>query len=120
MPKYLLRRLLITVPTLVGTSAVLFTILALAPGVPSEELALNPNIRAEVRLNLRHQFGLGDPIPARHRRGTVALLADETARPPGYCLTNSGSASMLSHREAHLPWFLPGGQMMVACEAREI
>jgi peptide/nickel transport system permease protein len=72
--KYLLRRFLITVPTLVGVSVVLFTILALAPGDPFEELALNPNIPAEVRLNLRHQFGLDDPVPVRYLRWLTSML----------------------------------------------
>jgi peptide/nickel transport system permease protein len=72
--KYLLRRFLVTIPTLVGISVVLFTVLALAPGDPFEELALNPNIPAEVRLNLRHQFGLDDPIPMRYLRWLTAML----------------------------------------------
>jgi peptide/nickel transport system permease protein len=72
--RYLLRRLLVTIPTLVGISVVLFTVLALAPGDPFEELALNPNIPAEVRLNLRQQFGLDDPIPVRYLRWLTAML----------------------------------------------
>jgi peptide/nickel transport system permease protein len=72
--KYLLRRVLVTIPTLVGISLVLFTVLAMAPGDPFEELALNPNIPAEVRLNLRHQFGLDDPIPVRYVRWFTAML----------------------------------------------
>src|SRR6266700_6733810 len=58
MYQYLLRRLLITVPTVLGISVVLFSILALAPGDPFEELALHPDIPTEVRLHLRQQFGL--------------------------------------------------------------
>jgi peptide/nickel transport system permease protein len=69
-----LRRVLFTIPTLIGISLVLFTILALAPGDPFEELALNPNIPAEVRLNLRHQFGLDDPIVVRYIRWFSAML----------------------------------------------
>jgi peptide/nickel transport system permease protein len=72
--KYLLRRLLVTIPTLLGISAVLFSILALAPGDPFEELALNPNIPAEVRLNLRQQFGLDDSVPVRYLRWLTAML----------------------------------------------
>jgi peptide/nickel transport system permease protein len=72
--KYLLRRVLITIPTLIGISLVLFTVLAMAPGDPFEELALNPNIPAEVRLNLRHQFGLDDPIPVRYVRWFTSML----------------------------------------------
>ena len=42
MSRYLIRRLLIAVPSLLGISLVLFTMLALAPGDPFGELATNP------------------------------------------------------------------------------
>ena len=66
MSRYLLRQLLFVIPSLIGISIVLFTVLALAPGDPFEELATNPAIPAEVRANLRAQFGLDvDEIGAR-------------------------------------------------------
>jgi peptide/nickel transport system permease protein len=74
MSKYLLRRLLISIPTLLGISLVLFTVLALAPGDPFEELATNPNVPPEVRANLRAQFGLDDPIAVRYIRWVTAML----------------------------------------------
>ena len=74
MSKYLLRRLLISIPTLLGISLVLFTVLALAPGDPFEELATNPNVPPEVRANLRAQFGLDDPIAMRYIRWVAAML----------------------------------------------
>src|SRR5262247_1348325 len=74
MGKYLVRRLLMAVPALVGISIVLFTILALAPGDPFEELATNPNVPAEVRVNLRAQYGLDDPIFVRYLRWFTAML----------------------------------------------
>jgi peptide/nickel transport system permease protein len=58
----------------VGISIVLFTILALAPGDPFGELALNPNIPPEVRFNLRRQFGLDDPVVVRYMRWLAAML----------------------------------------------
>jgi len=63
---YILRRLLIALPSLLGISLILFTVLALAPGDPFEELAQNPNVPPEVRLALRAQFGLDDPIWQRY------------------------------------------------------
>jgi peptide/nickel transport system permease protein len=72
--RYLLRRLLISVPVLLGISVVLFSILALAPGDPFGELALNPNIPPEVRFNLRKQFGLDDPLVVRYGRWLAAML----------------------------------------------
>ena len=74
MSRYLLRRLLISVPVLLGISVVLFSILALAPGDPFGELALNPNIPPEVRFNLRKQFGLDDPLVVRYVRWLAAML----------------------------------------------
>lgn len=73
MGKYLLRRLLIAIPSLLGISVVLFTVLALAPGDPFEELATNPNVPPEVRQNLRKQFGLDDPVPVRYTRWLTSM-----------------------------------------------
>jgi peptide/nickel transport system permease protein len=72
--QYLLRRLLIAVPSIIGISIILFVILALAPGDPFEELATNPNIPAEVRANLRASFGLDDPIYLRYLRWFTAMV----------------------------------------------
>jgi peptide/nickel transport system permease protein len=77
MSRYLLRRLLLSVPVLLGISVVLFSILALAPGDPFGELALNPNIPPEVRLNLRKQFGLDDPLGLRYLRWLSAMLGGD-------------------------------------------
>ena len=74
MPKYLLRRVLISIPVLLGISLVLFTVLALAPGDPFEELATNANVPAEVRANLRAKFGLDDPLPVRYARWFTSML----------------------------------------------
>jgi peptide/nickel transport system permease protein len=72
--KYFIRRLLIMVPVLAGISLVLFTILALAPGDPFEELAANPNVPREVAQALRHQYGLDDPVAMRYMRWFSAML----------------------------------------------
>jgi peptide/nickel transport system permease protein len=74
MGRYLLRRLLIAIPSLVGISIVLFTVLALAPGDPFGELATNPNVPAAVAAALRAKFGLDDPIAVRYLRWFAAML----------------------------------------------
>ncbi len=74
MSKYLLRRILISILALLGISLVLFTVLALAPGDPFEELATNPNVPAEVRANLRTQFGLDDPVAVRYVHWVKSML----------------------------------------------
>ncbi|MFL5268073.1 MAG: ABC transporter permease [Stellaceae bacterium] len=74
MTRYLLRRLLIVVPSLFGISIVLFTVLALAPGDPFGELASNPNVPPEVADALRAKFGLDDPIAVRYLHWLAAML----------------------------------------------
>jgi len=71
---YILRRLMLALPSVLGISVVLFTVLALAPGDPFEELATNPNVPAEVRQMLRLKFGLDDPIWQRYFRWLWAML----------------------------------------------
>jgi peptide/nickel transport system permease protein len=70
---YVLRRLLIAIPSLLGISAVLFFVLAMAPGDPFSELATNPNVPAEVRANLRASLGLDDPIYIRYFSWLLAM-----------------------------------------------
>jgi peptide/nickel transport system permease protein len=74
MGKYLLRRLIIALPSLLGISLILFVLLAFAPGDPFGELASNPNIPPEVREALRLKFGIDDPVLIRYFHWLVAML----------------------------------------------
>src|SRR3954469_9943876 len=73
MARYLLRRLLIAIPSLLGISVVIFTVLALAPGDPFGELATNPAVPPEVREALRVKFALDDPFFVRYFRWIAAM-----------------------------------------------
>ena len=77
MTQYLIRRLLLAIPSLLGISVILFTVLALAPGDPFEELATNPAVPPEVRLQLRASLGLDDPIHVRYLAWLTAMLRGE-------------------------------------------
>ena len=74
MTQYLIRRLLIAIPSLLGISVILFTVLALAPGDPFEELATNPAIPPDVRAALRASLGIDDPVHIRYFRWLSAML----------------------------------------------
>lgn len=74
MFSYILRRILIAVPSLMGISFVLFSVLALAPGDPFGELVNNPNIPAEVAASLRAKFGLDDPLMVRYWNWLSAMV----------------------------------------------
>jgi len=110
MSLYLLRRLLISVPVLLGISIVLFSILALAPGDPFGELALNPNIPPEVRLNLRQQFGLDDPLVLRYLRWLAAMLRGDW----GYSFVSRIPVQMLIMQRLPTTLFVLGSAYVMA------
>lgn len=74
MAKYVLRRLLIAIPTLLLISVVVYAILALAPGDPLAQFALNPAIPPEVRENIRRSLGLDQPWYVRYVKWLVAAI----------------------------------------------
>lgn len=74
MSQYLLRRILLAIPSLLGISLILFTVLALAPGDPFGELAQNPAVPPEVAASLREKFGMDDPIWERYVKWLSQML----------------------------------------------
>ena len=72
--QYIIRRILIAIPSLLGISVILFGVLAMAPGDPFEELATNPAIPPEVRQALRAKFGLDDPVWQRYVHWLSAMV----------------------------------------------
>jgi peptide/nickel transport system permease protein len=73
MSRYLIRRLLLAIPTLLLISFVLFAVLSLAPGDPLSQFAANPAVPPEVRENIRRSLGLDDPWPIRYVKWLFAL-----------------------------------------------
>lgn len=91
MQQYLIKRLLISIPTLLAISLVIFTVLALAPGDPLGEFASNPAITAEVRENIRKSLGLDQPIQVRYFKWLWAFIRGDlghsfTSRSPVFDL----------------------------------
>jgi peptide/nickel transport system permease protein len=73
MSRYLVRRLITAVPTLLLISFVLYAILSLAPGDPLSQFAANPAVPPEVRENIRRSLGLDDPWPIRYVKWLTQL-----------------------------------------------
>lgn len=61
MHKYILRRLLLLIPVLLGVSFLVFTIMSFTPGDPAQ-LILGENAPREAILKLRTEMGLDDPF----------------------------------------------------------
>jgi len=75
--RYILRRLLISIPTLLVISAVLFTILALAPGDPMSQFALNPEVPPEVRERVKASLGLDQPLHIRYAKWIGGIVTGD-------------------------------------------
>ena len=75
MTRYIVRRLLFAVPTLLAISFVLFALLDLAPGDPTAQLPLT--IPPEVRSQIRESFGLDEPFAVRYLRWLEQFFVNE-------------------------------------------
>lgn len=84
---YFVKRILVSLPTLLAISLIIFLILALAPGDPLSELASNPNITEEVRENIRKSFGLDQPIYIRYFKWLFAFFQGDL----GYSFSSRSS-----------------------------
>src|SRR5919202_1137199 len=73
MGRYLVRRVLLSIPTLLLISFVLYAVLSLAPGDPLSQFAANPSVPPEVRENIRRSLGLDQPWPVRYVKWLIAL-----------------------------------------------
>ncbi len=65
MSKYLVRRLLVAVPTLLAVSLLLFGLIHLAPGGPAAMYA-SPDAGPEDLARLEHLFGTDQPLPVQY------------------------------------------------------
>ena len=73
MGRYILRRLLIAIPTLVAITFVVFAILSLAPTDPLAQFGADPRVPPEVRERIRDSLGLNDPWPLRYVKWLTSL-----------------------------------------------
>lgn len=67
MAKYILRRLALLVPTLIGMSIIIFTMVRLMPGdVVDALVGMDNQVTPEAKSELRHAYGLDDPIAVQY------------------------------------------------------
>ena len=79
MLTYIIRRLLLAIPTLLGITLVTFVIINLAPGNPAELQAqgvMDPEVSTRIYEQLNKYYGLDDPIHVRYVKwlGRLATL----------------------------------------------
>jgi len=79
MLSYILRRILIAIPTLIGITFVTFMIINLAPGDPAQFQTrgiMDPEVSIRVYEQLREYYGLDKPVHVRYVQwlGRMATL----------------------------------------------
>src|SRR5712692_10322090 len=76
MNRFIIRSILIAIPTILGISFVIFAVLSLAPNDPMSQFAANPAVPPEVRENIKHQLGLDQPWPVRYVKWLWTLTTE--------------------------------------------
>jgi peptide/nickel transport system permease protein len=68
MTRFLIRRLLLMIPILLGITFISFAAMSLVPGNFVSNLALNPHISPQVLKQMQAEFGLDQPLAVRYLR----------------------------------------------------
>ena len=71
MQQYIVRRILQSIPTLLGITLIVYFIVLLAPGDPVSLLAFDPKIRQDERERLAMQLGVNDPFYVQYLRWLI-------------------------------------------------
>lgn len=73
MLRYLIRRLLLTIPVLLGVATLVFALIHLVPGDPAQSM-LGEGASSEEVAQLRHSLGLDRPLLTQYRTFMVGLV----------------------------------------------
>lgn len=79
MTKYLVRRLVASVPLVFGVATIIFFVVHAAPGDPSTTL-IRPGHTPEMAAQLRANYGLDQPIPVRYVKWLGNMLTGDFGR----------------------------------------
>ncbi|MBU6423236.1 MAG: ABC transporter permease [Chloroflexi bacterium] len=74
MGRYIIRRLIVAIPTLIAISFIMYAILALSPIDPLSQFGADPRIPPSVREQIRHSLGLDQPWPIRYVKWVTAFV----------------------------------------------
>lgn len=66
MTRYLVRRLLGMIPLLIGISFLIYALLNMVPGSPTDRIQFNPSIKPADLVRIKHQMGLDEPWYSRY------------------------------------------------------
>ncbi len=76
MGRFIVRRLILAIPVLIGVSIIAFLILHLSPGDPAELLAGDEATQADIQM-IREKFGLDQPLTTQYFRFIKGIATGE-------------------------------------------
>jgi peptide/nickel transport system permease protein len=77
MIRYLLKRLLLMIPLLLGITLISFVVIHLAPGEPTDlQTDLNPQASVEAKERLRAQYDLDKPLHVQYGKWLGRLVRE--------------------------------------------
>jgi peptide/nickel transport system permease protein len=77
MSRYLVRRLLMAIPTLLAVSVILFALLHLAPGGPRAIYATSPGADPAELAAIEERLGLRDPLPVQYGKWLKGMVTGD-------------------------------------------
>lgn len=112
MGRYIIRRLLINIPVLLGITILVFTFLQLAPGDPVSAY-LRPELGAseEMRAAMRKRLGLDQPAPVRYLRWLGETLQGNL----GYRIVGGQPVNSTLWRGLRASGLLMGAALAIGC-----
>ncbi len=83
MGRYVLRRLIQAIPTILGITVLSFLIMSAAPGGPAAAMTFDPKVPAKQREAMQEKLGFNDPLPVQYVRW---LLGEKPIKVLGFTL----------------------------------
>lgn len=81
MGKYILRRLALLIPTLIGMSIIIFAMVRLMPGdIVDSLVGLDPTVTPEAKAELRRAYGLDDPVPVQYAKWVGGIFQGDLGK----------------------------------------
>jgi peptide/nickel transport system permease protein len=110
MLTFILRRLLLAIPTLLFISLMIFLIVDLAPGSPASQIPLT--VPPEVKAKILEQMGVNEPMPVRYLLWLRQFFLVE----PAYWLDQLLGTSLSEGQQRIVSWQFRGPVMDVILE----
>lgn len=95
MTKYILRRILQSIPTLIGISILTYVIIDLVPGNPLSQVTQDPNLTVEDRQRIFDAYGFNDPLHVKYLRWLIGEAPISFGAKPAWSIDLSNGQTVI-------------------------